>query len=57
MSKVNICAPLPPGPSRLRDLANLPLDERHRALRAVGITVDADEAAAWDETAGDGLDE
>ena len=45
------------GRSSLRDLARLPLEERHQAIRAAGISVDADEIEAWDETAGDGLEE
>ena len=46
----------PSARSSLRDLAKRPLEERHRAIRAAGITVDADEIEAWDETAGDGLE-
>ena len=56
-----------PGPARdgsartarptLRDLAARPLDERHHAIAAAAITVDAREAEAWDATAGDGLEE
>ena len=46
----------PSGRSSLHDLAKRPLEERHRAIRAAGITVDADEIEAWDETAGDGLE-
>ena len=46
----------PSGRSSLRDLAKRPLEERHQAIRAAGITVDADEIEAWDETVGDGLE-
>lgn len=54
------------GPSRagsarpaatLRELAARPLEERHRAIGAAAIAVDARETAAWDATAGDGLEE
>ena len=41
----------------LRELARRPLEERHQAIEAAGIVVDADEIEAWDETTGDGLDE
>ena len=46
----------PSARSSRRDLARRPLEERHRAIRAAGITVDTDEIEAWDETAGDGLE-
>ena len=47
-----------PRPSRatLRELAARPLAERHHAIAASTISVDAHEAAAWDATAGDGLE-
>ena len=41
----------------LRDLASQSLEERHRAVRAAGTVVDADETKAWDETADDGIEE
>ena len=41
----------------LRELARRPLEERHQTIQAAGIAVDADEVQAWDETAGDGLEE
>lgn len=41
----------------LRELAARPLEERHHVIAAAAITVDAREAAAWDATAGDGLEE
>ena len=41
----------------LRELAARPLAERHHAIGAAAITVDARETAAWDATAGDGLEE
>ncbi len=47
----------PSGRSSLRDLAKRPIEERHQAIRAARITVDADETEAWDETVGDGLEE
>lgn len=43
--------------STLRELARQPLEERHRTLAAATIAVDAGETAAWDATAGDGLEE
>lgn len=45
-------------PSRvtLRELAARPLAERHHAIAASAITIDAHETAAWDATAGDGLE-
>lgn len=47
----------PSGHSSLRDFAGQSLEERHRAVRAAGIVVDADETEVWDETAGDGIEE
>ena len=47
----------PSGRSSLRDLARQSLEERHRAVRAAGTVVDADETEVWDETAGDGIEE
>ena len=47
----------PSGRSSLRDLASQSLEERHRAVRAACTVVDADETEAWDETAGDGIEE
>ncbi len=41
----------------LRELAARPLEERHRAIGAAAIAVDARETAAWDATTGDGLEE
>ncbi len=41
----------------LRDLARRPIEERHRAIEAAGFTVEADEVAAWDGTAGDDLEQ
>lgn len=49
--------PTQAGRRSLRELARRPLDERHQAMQAAGIVIDADETQAWDETAGDGLDE
>ena len=37
--------------STLRDLARLPLKERHRVLRDAQITVDPDETRAWEHDA------
>ena len=47
----------PPAGPTLRELAARPLEERHRVIAVAAITVDAREAAAWDATAGDGLEE
>lgn len=47
----------PPSRVTLRELARRPLDERHRAIAAATIAVDDRETAAWDATAGDGLEE
>ena len=47
----------PPARPTLRELAARPLEERHRVIAVAAITVDAREAAAWDATAGDGLEE
>ena len=45
-----------PHATRLRDLARLPLEDRHHApLREARIIVDADETEAWD-TIADELD-
>ena len=41
--------------TRLRDLARLPIEERHHALLGGTIIVDADETEAWD-TIADELD-
>ena len=46
-----------PSRATLRELAARPIEERHRAIAAASITVDARETAAWDATAGDGLEE
>ena len=47
----------PPARPTLRELAARPLEERHHVIAAAAITVDARETAAWDATAGDGLEE
>ena len=47
----------PPALVTLRELARRPLDERRRAIAAATIAVDVRETAAWDATAGDGLEE
>ena len=47
----------PSGRSSLRDLAGQSLEERHRAVRAAGTAVDADETEARGETAGDSIEE
>ena len=52
-----IGAPAQAGRLSLRELARRPLEERHQAIQAARIVVDADETQAWDETVGDGLDE
>ena len=47
----------PPSRVTLRELARRPLDERRRTIAAATIAGDAGETAAWDATAGDGLEE
>ena len=53
----SIGEPAQAGRQSLRELARRSLEERHQAIQATGIVVDADETRAWDETVGDGLDE
>ncbi len=45
-----------PARATLRELAARPIEERHRAIAASAISVDARETAVWDATAGDGLE-
>lgn len=45
-----------PARATLRELAARPIEERHRVVAASAIGVDAHETAAWDATAGDGLE-
>ena len=53
----SIGEPTQTGRQSLRELARQPLEERHQTIQVAGIAVDADEVKAWDETAGDGLEE
>ena len=47
-AKTDISAIEPLAVGSLRDLARLPLKERHRVLRDAMVAVDADETDAWD---------
>ena len=43
-------------PISLRELVSRAPDERDRVVRSSEIVIDADEVAAWDATAADGLE-